>query len=194
MRGMKTTASTTLLAFLLATTTASASTLKETNPENGLSNWQSVDAPFKLQLLQLMPDNVRAVYSNKGFPPDLVEEMAGYCMFGSVISNLSDAPLDYDVADWRAVTSDGVQHRPRTKTEWLAIWKQRGVDYGWSILPAAQTLDPGDWGQGFTTLKLPRDTRFDFIYSWRQNGQTFHATLEGVQCPPDKLPARPGKP
>jgi hypothetical protein len=182
------------LPFLLTASAALAGTVRSTNPDNGLSNWESTDAPFSLQLLQLMPDNLRALYSNKGFPPDLVEEIAGYCVFGSVARNLSNQALDYDVADWHAVTADGVKHTPRTKTEWLAIWRSRGVDYGWSILPAAQTFGPGDWAQGFVTIKLPRDTRFNFDYSWRQNGQTFHATLEGVQCAPERLPARPRQP
>jgi len=182
------------LPFLLATSVALAGTIKSTNPANGLSNWQSDDTPFSLQLLQLMPDNVRAVYTNKHFPPALVEEMAGYCMFGSVIRNLADEPISYDVADWRAITADSVRHAPRTKTEWLQIWQSRGVDFGWSILPAAQTLEAGDWGQGFTTIKLPHGTRFDLDYSWRQHGKTFHAILEGLQCAPEQLPVTPNKP
>lgn len=176
-------------ALLLAASAAQAGTIETTNPANGLSNWQSEGTPFSLQLLQLMPDNVRAVYANKHFPPELVEEMAGYCMFGTVIRNLADTAISYDVADWRAVTADGGRIAPRTKTEWLKIWQSKGVDFGWSILPAAQTLEAGDWGQGFTTLKLPRNTRFDFDYSWRQDGKTFHGMLKGVQCPPDQLPS-----
>ena len=180
--------------LLLTAATAMAGTVKSTNPNNGLSNWQSEGTPFSLQLLQLMPDNVRAVYSNKGFPPALVEDMAGYCMFGSVIRNLADEPVSYDVADWRAITADGVRHPLRTKTEWLKIWQSQGVDFGWSILPAAQTLEVGDWGQGFSTVKLPHGTRFDLDYSWRQHGKTFHSILEGLQCAPEQLPVPPRKP
>jgi len=191
---MKISALCSFLVLLVAAATAMAGTVQSTNPNNGLSNWQSADTPFSLQLLQLMPDNVRAVYSNKGFPPALVEEMAGYCMFGSVIRNLADEPVSYDVADWRAITADGVRHPLRTKTEWLKIWQSQGVDFGWSILPAAQTLEVGDWGQGFTTVKLPHGTRFDLDYSWRQHGKTFHAILEGLQCAPEQLPVPPRKP
>ncbi|MGA7950837.1 MAG: hypothetical protein WCA45_11865, partial [Thiobacillaceae bacterium] len=119
MREMKMSALWSFPAILIAAVTAMAGTVQSTNPSNGLSNWQSEDTLFSLQLLQLMPDNVRAVYSNKGFPHALVEEMAGYCMFGSVIRNLADEPISYDVADWRAITADGVRHQLRTKTEWL---------------------------------------------------------------------------
>ena len=192
MRGMKLILPAALLVCLVANP-AAAGTLKSTNAV-GLSNWQSQNTPFSLQLLQLMPDNVRAVYDNKGFPPALVAQMASYCVFGTVARNLSDAPLSYDVADWRAVTADGVHHKLRTKTQWLKIWHRYGVDFGWSILPAAQTFQPGDWGQGFTTVKLPRDTRFDLDYSWSQNGKTHHAVLKGVQCAPAHLPVKPGQP
>lgn len=183
-----------VLALCLIAATAQAGTVKTTNPGSGLSNWQSEGTAFSLQLLQLMPDSVRAIYTNKGFPPALVEEMASYCMFGTVIRNLADEPISYDVADWRAVTADGVRHAPRTKTEWLKIWQSQGVDFGWSILPAAQTLETGDWGQGFTSIKLPHGTRFDLDFSWRQHGQTFHAILEGLECAPDKLPGSAPKP
>ncbi|MDA8129279.1 MAG: hypothetical protein M0Z73_11350 [Betaproteobacteria bacterium] len=195
MRAMKPFALRTLPALLLAVAaTATAGTVESTNPSNGLSNWQSEGTPFSLQLLQLMPDNVRAIYSRNDFPPALVEEMAGYCVFGSVIRNLADEPVSYDVADWRAITADGVRHRLRTKTDWLKIWQSQGVDFGWSILPAAQTLEVGDWGQGFTTLKLPHGSRFDLDYSWRQHGKTFHAILEGLQCAPEELPVPPRQP
>lgn len=183
-----------LVCLLLPVAATLADTLKSTNPDNGLSNWQSQGTPLSLQLLQLMPDNVRAIFTTRGFPPSLVEEIAGYCTFGSVIRNLADEPASYDVADWRAITPDGVRHTLRTKTEWLQIWKSKGVDFGWYILPAAQTLAVGDWGQGFTTLKLPRDTHFDLDYSWRQHGKTFHAILEGLQCAPDQLPVPPRQP
>lgn len=191
---MKTSALWSLPALLIAAASALAGTVQNTNPDNGLSNWQSTDTPFSLQLLQLMPDNVRAVYTNKGFPPALVEEMAGYCMFGTVIRNLAEEPISYDVADWRAVTADGVRHPLRSKTDWLKVWQRQGVDFGWSILPAAQTLEVGDWGQGFTTVKLPHGTRFDLDYSWRQHGKTVHAILEGLQCAPEHLPVPAGKP
>src|SRR3569833_4592792 len=99
MRDMKISALCSFPALLLAVATAMAGTVQATNPSNGLSNWQSEDTPFSVQLLQLMPDNVRAEYSNKGFPHDLVEEMDGYCIFGSIKRKLANAPISYDVAD-----------------------------------------------------------------------------------------------
>src|SRR3569832_3032456 len=136
MREMKISALYSFPALLLAAATAMAGTVHSTNPSNGLSNWQSADTPFSLQLLQLMPDNVRAVYSYKGFPHALVVEMAGYCIFGSVIRNLANEPISYDVADWRAITADGVRHPLWLLFVWLLFWLCLGVVFGWSFLPA----------------------------------------------------------
>ena len=61
MRSMKLSALCSSPVLLVAAATAMAGTVQNTNPSNGLSNWQSEDTAFSLQLLQLMPDNVRAV-------------------------------------------------------------------------------------------------------------------------------------
>ena len=41
-----------------------------------------------------------------------------------------------------------------------------GIRYPWTILPAEQLLETGDWGQGFTTIKLSSEEEFDLIYRW----------------------------
>jgi hypothetical protein len=83
---------------------------------------------------------------------------------------------------WRFTAQGGQPQLPRTKDEWLGLWRQQGVDFSYSLLPAAQTFEPGDWSQGMITLKLPRGARFDFTYTWMQHGKKFSATVEGVQC------------
>jgi hypothetical protein len=55
-------------------------------------------------------------------PPKVVELMAGYCMFGTIIKNESDKSLAYRVADWRHITADGESHPIKTKTQWLQDW------------------------------------------------------------------------
>jgi hypothetical protein len=162
-----------------------AQTLRTPIPDTPLFTYQSVGAAFSLELIQLMPDSVRAMYMAKNLPRDVVENIAGYCVFGSVARNESPRPLSYRVADWRALTPDGNVHRLKTKLDWLRDWKRDGVDFGWSILPAAQSFEPGDWGQGFTTIRLPRGARFDLDYTWRQDGKTHTARLEGVACAND---------
>ena len=159
-------------------------------PETGLLSWAFADHGFSLELVQLQSDFIRAIYGSRGFSTELIEEIAAYCVFGSIARNLSDGPLSYRVADWRVTTADGRQQAPKTKSEWVARWKKAGIPYNWSILPDDQTLDVGDWNQGFTTVKAGRDSRFALTVSWTVKGETHVASIPDMRCPPDQIPAQ----
>jgi hypothetical protein len=169
-------------ALLLALPAAQAGTEKRPSPSGTTTAWVSTGEAFALELIQLTPDVVRAMYGNRKFPKFLLDEIAGYCVFGSVARNDSKTPLSYDVHDWRYTPRGGKPQKLRTKVEWLAHWKKHGVDFSYSILPAALTFEAGDWGQGLTTVKLPPGAVFDLTYTWTQNGKRHSAKLEGVEC------------
>ena len=145
-------------------------------------SWTNARHAFTVQLIQLRPDNVRAFYENMGYPPKAIDAIARVCVFGTSIRNNAKVPISYDVADWKAVTPNGKGHPLITKTQWLHRWQPLGVRSDWSILPAQQTLQPGDWAQGFTTVDLPRGTRFKLVFFWREHGTQHQATLAGPQC------------
>jgi hypothetical protein len=155
------------------------------DPNSGLYSWKVIDRGFSLELVQLPPDFIRAVYASRELPPAMIEEVASYCAFGTIARNETKSPVSYRVADWRAVTPDGKRHRLRTKTEWLKHWQKMGVDFSFSILPDAMTFDEGDWAQGFTTIRIPHGTHFDLIYTWRQHGKTFSGKLSNLVCTSD---------
>ena len=161
-----------------------------TDDTSGLLSWKAQHPGFSLQFIQLLPDYVRAVYSARGLSEDVVELMAGYCVFGTIIKNESDQPLSYRVADWRYLTQDGQAHPIKTKTEWLKQWQDMGVAFRWSLLPDDQTFAPGDWSQGFTTLPLPPDTPVKLHYTWSQQGKTYEGTFENLRCAPARAPRR----
>ena len=115
---------------------------QHTDPDTGLLSWQIRERGFSMQLLQVLPDYVRATYSARGLPPDIVETIAGYCVFGTIVTNDSQQQLSYRVADWRYVTADSKAHPLKTKTQWVNEWKDQGVAFRWSILPAL-LLFPG---------------------------------------------------
>jgi len=161
---------------------------QHTDPDTGLLSWQIRERGFSMQLLQVLPDYVRATYSARGLPPDIVETIAGYCVFGTIVTNDSQQQLSYRVADWRYVTADGKAHPLKTKTQWVNEWKDQGVAFRWSILPDDQTFEPGDWSQGFTTIPLPPGSAFDLVYSWKYQGETHEGKLEGMRCAPATLP------
>jgi hypothetical protein len=160
-----------------------------TNPETGLLSWKVQRDGLSLELLQVLPDFVRAAYAARGLPDELIEGVVEYCVFGTIVVNESDGQLSYRVADWRYVTPDGQKHRIKTKSEWVAEWKAMGVPYNWSILPDDQTLEVGDWSQGFTTVDVPRDSDFDLIFSWSTNGERHAGRIENLRCAPEEPPA-----
>ena len=161
-----------------------------TDDASGLLSWKAQHPGFSLQFIQLLPNYIRAIYSARGLPDDVVELMAGYCVFGTIIKNESDQPLSYRVADWQYVTADGQKHPIKTKSEWLKEWQERGVAFRWSLLPDTQTFAPGDWSQGFTTLPLPPDTLVTLHYNWILQGNRYEGTFENLRCAPAEAPAR----
>ena len=64
-----------------------AETTKFTDPGTGLISWKSVESGFSLQLIQLHPDYVTAVYDSRGLPKKLIEGVLKYCVFGTIIKN-----------------------------------------------------------------------------------------------------------
>lgn len=177
-----------LLMFLTAVYAANVKIHK--NEISGLLTWTVVDEGFSIELIQLLPDFIRAIYAKHDFPEDEVERAASYCMFGTILKNTSDKQLSYRVADWRYRTKDGKEHPVKTKTEWLDEWKKAGILFSWTLLPDEGEFSVGDWQQGFTTIDLPRESEFDLIYKWELDGVPHTGVLENVRCAPESLVGR----
>ncbi len=158
---------------------------REIDPQTGIQRIKVEHPGFSLKLLPLTPDYVAAVFSARGLPKDIVDATRRYCTFGTIIRNTGRQPLHYRLTDWRYVTPDGKVHRLKTKSEWLEEWKDRSLAFRWILLHEEQTYQPGDWGQGFTTVPLPPGTRFDLYYSWTQGDKKYEDKIEDVRCAPD---------
>lgn len=153
------------------------------NPTTKLKSWKQIENGISVELIQLLPDFVQATFAARDLPASIFESMRGYCVFGTVVRNESEAEVSYRVADWRYRTRDGKSHTLRTKTEWIATWKKSGADFGFAILPDDITFDAGDWAQGFTTPRIPPGTQFDLIFTWNMHGKKHTGTLRNVVCP-----------
>ena len=162
--------------------------IERVSPDTGLSSWKSEGDALELELVQVLPDYVRAVYTARGLPEVVVDKVSSYCVFGTILHNRTDRPLSYKVADWRYITADGVSHRIRTKSEWVSEWQALGITFRWSMLPDDQTFEVGDWGQGFTTIGLQPGNRFALEYSWSQDGKPETIRIKEVRCAPAELP------
>lgn len=183
-----------VIAMLLATTALYAADVSvHKNKVSGLLTWTAKDDGFSIELIQLLPDFIRAIYAKHNFPEQEVERAAAYCMFGTIIKNTSEQHLSYRVADWRYRTKDGegghgIELPVKTKTQWLEEWKKAGIMFSWTLLPDTGEFSVGDWQQGFTAIKLPRDSTFDLIYKWSLDGVEHMGVLENLECPPESLP------
>jgi hypothetical protein len=166
------------------------SSVERVSPDTGLSSWKSEGDALEFELVQVLPDYVRAVYAARGLPEVVVDKVSSYCVFGTILHNRTEKPLSYRVADWRYITPDGVSHRIRTKSEWVSEWQDLGIAFRWSMLPDDQTFEVGDWGQGFTTIALEPGSRFALDYSWSQDGKTETRTIKEVRCAPAEPPER----
>jgi hypothetical protein len=162
-----------------------AEVTRQVNPETGLSSWKIREEGFSLELVQIVPDYVRAVYASRGLPREVIERVADHCVFGTIVRNESDAPLTWRLTDWRYVTPDGEAHRLKPKSEWVKEWRERGLAFRWTLLADEQTYAAGDWGQGFITLKLQPGATFDLQYSWSQHDTSHTGRISNLRCAPD---------
>jgi hypothetical protein len=167
---------------------AAGDVTEHVNPDTGLSSWKVEGDALDFELIQVLPDYVRAVYSSRGLPKAVVDKVSSYCVFGTILRNRTDKPLSYRVADWRYITPDGVRHPIRTKSQWVSEWRDMGVAFRWSMLPDDQTFAVGDWGQGFTTIALSPGSPFTLAYSWTQDDKTETRQIEEVRCAPAEAP------
>lgn len=161
-----------------------AEVIEQVNPDNGLKSWQYQGEGLSIEFLQVLPDFVRASYAARGLPKELIESVATQCVFGTILRNLSDQPLSYRVADWRYLTEDAVEHKLKTKTQWLEQWHGMGVRFSWSILADDVTFSKGDWIQGFTTVTHPHGSRVGLKVVWSIAGKHHAKILSDLECAP----------
>ena len=156
--------------------------------ESGLLTWSVETDGLKLEVIQLLPDFIRAIYEKHKFPQSEIDRVASYCVFGTILKNTSLQQLSYDINDWYYITKDGNQHKVKTKTKWLEEWQQAGILFSWTLLPDKGDFAVGDWQQGFTTIQLPREIEFDLFYKWVINGKTYNNVLTQLKCAPEGVP------
>ncbi len=172
---------------LLAFDLAAAEVTIYKNETSGLLTWTAKDEGFSIELIQLLPDFIRAIYAKHNFSKEELERVASYCVFGTIIKNTSDKRMSYRVANWRYRTEDNKPHAVKTKTQWLEEWRKAGILFSWTLLPDTGDFAVGDWQQGFTTIDLPRNTEFDLIYKWELDGKAYTGVLENLRCAPGTL-------
>jgi hypothetical protein len=148
---------------------------------------------LKLETAPLQPDQVRAFFLARGFSAADAEHVVTQgCVFRSAIGNAhaeAGAPeVVIALGAWKVTPAGGGARAPRTREDWDADWKTRGVGddaataFHWSLFPTEQTFAATDYNWGFLTFGLEPGTRFTLDLVWLSAGRTFTATLEGLEC------------
>ena len=175
-----------LCASLLSFVAYSNNLVIHKNENSGLLTWTADRDGFSIELIQLLPDFVRAIYAKHGFSDKELERIAGYCVFGTIIKNTSSFPLSYKVSDWVYKTNNQT-YQVKTKTQWLDEWRKAGITFSWTLLPDNGVFEIGDWQQGFTTIELGRNSKFDLTVEWEINEERYTNTLKNIICSPESL-------
>lgn len=167
---------------------ANAAQAQRRDPETGAATWEMRAHGVTLSLTQILPDQARAFYLNRGFPPDAAERYATACVYMTVLRNdAAPGELSFRLADW-AVQSGGQARSPQAVETWLEQWRGLGlteearIAFRWAQFPPEQEYAVGEWNQGMLTTGLPPGGRFDLIARWTVAGKPFEGKLENVVC------------
>lgn len=174
-----------ILCFLTASPLCADTTIHK-NKDSGLLTWVTSENGFSIELIQLLPDFIRAIYAKHNFSKSELERIANYCVFGTIIKNTSKQVLSYKVSSWHYKYNQA-RYAVKTKTQWLGEWQKAGIIFSWTLLPDTGVFEVGDWQQGFTTIALPREAKFDLTFEWEIGGRTYNNTIENITCPPEHL-------
>lgn len=180
--------STLALLLVLSSPSTKAETRHATDPDSGAETWETRAHGVNLQLTQILPDQARAFYLNRGFSAEAAERYAMACVYMTVLRNdAAPGEVGFRLADWRVAAADR-ERPPLQVEEWMAIWKelklpeQARIAFRWSQFPPEQEYAQGEWNQGMLTTGLPAGGRFDLIARWSVAGRVYEGKLEGVRC------------
>ncbi len=160
-----------------------------TDPVTGAETRTISTRGVTFALTQLLPDQVRAFYVNRGFTLRQAEAYASACVFMTVLRNdKAEGAIHYVLQRW-SVISEGQVKSPMKVDDWVSRLAKEGVKksaliaFRWAQFPPEQLYEPGgDWNQGMLTTGLPAGRSFDIVVRWDMGGEFFEGILRDVRC------------
>lgn len=154
----------------------------------GAQSWEIKKHGVVLYMNQLLPDQLKAFYSSRGFTQDQIAAYVNSCVFMTVLRNESaGAAIHYQTKDWRIVQN--VTEQPLKSVDvWVQEYEKSQIKnsariaFRWAQFPIEQKYEPGgDWNQGMLSLGV-QSGDFDLIARWKSNNKPFQITLRGMSC------------
>jgi len=192
---MKTAAPLLLAALTLGSGNLAAqpTTSTDTDADTGLRSWNWRHQGLLIKLVQRLPDQTRAFFQGRGFSTDDADLIARSCVFQTIFRNDGQQPVDYDLSDWR-VLSSGESLPLQTREAWQPMWQSKQVAqskqiaFRWSLLPTVQHFEPGDYNWGMTSYGLPPGSTFDLSLQLDIDGEQVSGRIPSVVCATDTSP------
>jgi len=183
-----------LLALVPSLPVAAAGVSRSTDGNTGLAKWSFTADDLEIELIQRLPDQTRGFFQARDFPTAVADEIAGNCIFQTIIRNRNTSgaghPVSIDLHAWRIRHGD-VEDGMKLKESWLASWPGETVGqaarlaFQWALFPTRQEFLPGDYNWGMTAYGLPAGSVFDLLVVWRSEGLEDSGWIRGIECAPD---------
>ncbi|MFT5112726.1 MAG: hypothetical protein ACI8P9_002054 [Parasphingorhabdus sp.] len=173
---------------IFSVTPALATTEHNINPQIGTHTWKRTSDEVTYSLTQILPDQIRAFFSGRGFPVNAIEELARTCVFMTVVRNgHTTGSIHFKTADWM-VQSNGQSESIRSTESWLNHWKDIGLElpqliaFEWGQFPVEHIYQPGDWNQGMLIFSLDSNSSFNLHINWAYQNKLYTGVLDEVIC------------
>jgi len=168
---------------------AGAKQSTNTNPVTGAKTWETHIDGVHFSLTQILPDQLRAFYVNRGFTLKQIEPYVSSCVYMTVLRNDS-APGDiHFISNNWSIFVNNKPHKLKSVDEWINYYKKTAVTksaiiaFRWAQFPPEHEYKVGgDWNQGMLSIGLAYGATFNAIATWDIAGKEFKAKLTGVQC------------
>ena len=162
---------------------------KSTHPATGITSWEINAHGVNFSLTQLLPDQLRAFYVNRGFTLEQAEPYASSCVYMTIMRNDNAAgTIHFTQRNWSVIT-DKKSHSLVSVESWIKKLKDKKVNnsallaFRFAQFPPEQEYEPGgDWNQGMLSVGLSAGSIFDLVARWDINGKPYETKLEKVKC------------
>lgn len=168
---------------------AFADAQKHTIRPSGAGSWETHSNGVTFSLTQILPEQVKAFYVNRGFTLKQIDDYASSCVYMTVLRNENAPGTIHFITDKWTVIVDGKPHSPVSVNQWIKSFRTENINkaaliaFRWGQFPPEQSYEPGgDWNQGMFSIGLSARQDFDITVRWGIDGQPYQATLKGVHC------------
>ena len=169
---------------------ASAAPQKESvDSVTGAGTWATKNNGVYFSLTQILPEQARAFYVNRGFSVEQINEYAASCVYMTVLRNDSAPDTIHFISNTWEVVVNGEKKSLVSVNDWLsrlhqlAVKKPALIAFRWAQFPPEQEYEPGgDWNQGMLSVGLSPGSTFDVVARWDIQGKEYQTTLTGVHC------------